>query len=63
MTVMAGERSSAIFLFGVGNKKLTGCILSKSCGRTTYWDLDDRYDTGDISNLSQMVSMADICYI
>ena len=54
MTVMAGERSSAIFLFAVGNKKPIGCFLSKSCGRTTYWDLGDRYDTGDISNIYEL---------
>jgi hypothetical protein len=50
---MAEEWSPALFLFGVGNEKSTGCILGKSCGHTLYWGLGDRYDTGDISNLSQ----------
>jgi hypothetical protein len=49
---MAGEWSPALFLFGVGNEKSISCILGKSCGHTTYWDLGDRYGTGDISNIS-----------
>jgi hypothetical protein len=49
---MAGEWSPALFLFGVGNEKSIGYILDKSCGHTIYWGLGDRYDTGDISNLS-----------
>jgi hypothetical protein len=49
---MAAEWSPALFLFGVGNEKSTGCILGKSCGHTLYWDLGARYDTGDISNIS-----------
>jgi hypothetical protein len=55
MTVMAGEWSPALFLFGVGNEKSTGCILGKSCGHTIYWGLGGRYETGDISNISARI--------
>jgi hypothetical protein len=58
---MAGEWSLALFLFGAGNEKSTGCILGKSCGHTIYWGLGDRYDTGDISNLLWLRLTEDSC--
>jgi len=63
MTVMAGEWSPALFLFGVGNEKSTGCILGKSYGHTIYWGLDGRYETLDIIFSVSLVSGGDFCYI
>jgi hypothetical protein len=64
MTIMAGEWSSAIILFGAGNEKSTGCIPAKSCGHTIYWGLGGRYETGDISNIYlRIVDLQNLRYL